>query len=399
MPPPLPKKQKVTKSKDRHKCGICNAYFKTKWDCQIHIKQKHSNSGQAIHQPYTVESSSITNYFNKRSERLPSTSPEDLELECPDNNIQSESLKNVPDSVSRNENQELKSLLMNDAFVENLAKKLACKINHSNNEIINSNNIPLATTHNQILDLDDLFNRYPNAIQNDFEDSTLFCKICQDVMSRNTVSSSSSSENLSGRFKLNYPLWKTAFVIDRHNKSNVHNHCCEVLEREASANKVKASASLIVGRAWLHGAQEGDSLLRTERTLSLFSLSNDIGNIGHGRHNAKKFIADCFGEAKQRLSTYLKNKRVSTGRPPLVNLAFDKMTVLRRTLLMTAAIILYDGELCPIYLNLPPMGVELSGRSLAEMSVQVVEEFGVNLKTQLSAASVDGEILRKRGNH
>ena len=72
------------------------------------------------------------------------------------------------------------------------------------------------------------------------------------------------------------------------------------------------------------------------------------------------------------------------------------MTIQRRTVLMTAALCLYQGKVKCFFLDSPPCGTELSGINLVTHGISVLRKFGIKLSPdQVTAVAADGEIVRK----
>lgn len=190
---------------------------------------------------------------------------------------------------------------MSADFVEQFRGAIADKLNAFNQNVIDD----YPSRSESVNSVEQNLQKFPDIVN--VSDEVLLCVVCNDVTTSNKILSS-SNQNVA-QFSIQEPL-------------------CMV------------SSGLAVGHVWLNGAQEEDGFLQSERTLSLLSLTTNIGDMGHGRETAKKFVNAAYEEAKLCAKSMLGKERLSTGRLSIVT----KMTVIRQTLLLTGVITFYNGN-------------------------------------------------------
>nr|XP_026695520.1 uncharacterized protein LOC113475526 [Ciona intestinalis] len=345
-------RKKIKLSKNRHRCSKCSKSYCSKWDCEQHIGSSVRCSGgePVLIKEGNESTTRITSFFAQAStSSVPSLSDHSKQVE-------------EGNDVTDNRNTNAANLLLSEDFIEIFAEKILSSFNF-------------------IIKCGD----------------DLICKTCHDVALRHPLAH--PSDHTLARFTLNgRTISKTVWSIRRHLYSSFHQHCEDIVRQERDMEKKAANTKLTVGRIWLHGAQEGDSLLRSERNLCMANHITDIGDIGHSRHLARRFIVSSHEKAKERVKIWFNTKTPATNKLPLVCLNFDKLTLHRRTMLMTGGLVLFNGVITPLYLSSPVMGSDLSGADIVALVDGIVVDFGI-AKNQVSAASVDGEILKKIKGH
>ena len=177
-------------------------------------------------------------------------------------------------------------------------------------------------------------------------------------------------------------------------ESKKHDTALRVITNEEIHKKKEQKNSLNVGRIWLHGAQEGNSLLRQERNIALIEHMANVGNIGHSYHNARGFIGDIHQIAISKIKAFMTTISNVTRQKPVCALAIDKMTVNHRSVMMVAVIVNWNGQLKALYLKSPLCKDQLDGPGLFALLKAVMHEFSISL-SQVTAVCADGEIRAK----
>ena len=80
----------------------------------------------------------------------------------------------------------------------------------------------------------------------------------------------------------------------------------------------------------------------------------NIGDIGHSKRKYNDFIDHAYNLAASDVKSHFATLNKKTNRLPVIAISVDKMTIQRRTVLMTAALCLYQGKVKCFFLDSPP---------------------------------------------
>ena len=130
--------------------------------------------------------------------------------------------------------------------------------------------------------------------------------------------------------------------------------------------KAREEAAFNLGALCLNSIHEGDSGRRTERDIAMLTRvwGIEAGDINHSRRLRGLARDNLYGAMCEGLRRFFSTPADRTGRLPAVSVACDKMTVSRRTMLITAICALVDGELRAFVAPMQICGGDLSGDAL-----------------------------------
>ena len=196
---------------------------------------------------------------------------------------------------------------------------------------------------------------------------------------------------------------RLSYAVQRHSEASRHKDGeskRRKLDARAEFNaKTQEAAARHVGFQILHSIHEEDSSRRIEREFALLStMGLPIGDINHSRKLHARICSNLFDEMVADLRSFFTSTEDRTGRRPATSVAFDKMTVNRRTILIVVVSAVFNGSIRAFAAPFQVCGSVLGGDHILELVLKAIEPIcgcAADCIPSISSLPCDGELRSK----